>query len=276
MRDSRESRLSTATGEVRPLGLAGHPDQDPGLVTEAFDAGVNLFFFYGTSHAALIEGLSGLVSGNRREVLVATGSGARTRDGLERAWRELTRAVGIDDVDLFFAEYVHPSEDPEEIFGDGGTLDVLARWKRQGRIRRVGATAHDRPLAARLARDPRVEVLMHRFNMAHRGALEAVFPAVRESGVALVTFTSTRWGSLLEGHSRWDHEPPSAAECYRYCLSYPEVDVVLTAPLSLEELRQNLRVLEAGPLDDQERRRWERYGDLVYGDGTDAFETRWP
>lgn len=273
----REARLSTADGsEVRPLGLAGYPDQDPTVVDEAFAAGVNLFFFYGPSHEALIEGVSRLAPEHRTEIFVATGSGARTRRGLQGAWRKLTSAAEVEEVDLFFAEYVHPYEDPEGIFGDGGALDVIAGWKREGRVRHVGATAHDRPLAERLARDPRVEVLMHRFNMAHRGALEAVFPTVRESGVTLVTFTSTRWGSLLEGHPGWDGEPPTAVDCYRYCLSYPEVDVVLTAPRTLEELRENLAVLEVGPLGDDERRRWERYGDLVYGAGDDSFETKWP
>lgn len=272
-----EPSLTTVGGEeVRPLGLAGYPDQDPRFVAEAFAAGVNLFFFYGPSHRALTEGLSSLVPERRREILVATGSGARTPGGLGRAWRELTAAAGVDEIDLFFAEYVHPSEDPEAVFGEGGALEVIDGWKREGRIRHVGATAHDRSLAARLARDPRVEVLMHRFNMAHRGALETVFPAARESGVALVTFTSTRWGSLLERHPGWEGDPPDAVDCYRYCLSFPEVDFVLTAPKTMEQLRENLAVLEVAPFDDEERRRWERYGDLVYGEGTDSFETKWP
>lgn len=269
--------LRTGDGQrVRPLGLAGYPDQEPGFVAEAFAAGVNLFFFYGLSHDGLIEGVSGLAREHRREIVVATGSGARTREGLRRAWNQLSRAVGLEEIDLFFAEYVHPSEGQEAIFGDAGALDVISDWKRRGRIRHVGASAHDRTLAARLARDPRVDVLMHRFNMAHRGALETVFPAVREGGVPLMAFTSTRWGSLLEGHPRWDGDAPTAIDCYRYCLSYPEVEFVLTAPRTIRELRQNLAVLASGPLGDAERRRWERYGDLVYGDGTDAFETKWP
>ena len=56
------------------------------------------------------------------------------------------------------------------MFGKNGVLDELRQWKTGGLIRFVGATAHDRSLARRLAADPRVDVLMHRFNMAHRKA----------------------------------------------------------------------------------------------------------
>ena len=52
--------------------------------------------------------------------------------------------------------------------------------------------------------------------------------------------------------------------------------VVLTAPRSLAELEQNLDVLESPPMSKQERGRWQRFGDLVYGAGKGAFETSWP
>jgi aryl-alcohol dehydrogenase-like predicted oxidoreductase len=63
------------------------------------------------------------------------------------------------------------------MFGKNGLLDELRQWKEKGWVRFVGATAHDRSLARRLAADPRVDVLMHRFNMAHRKAAREVFPA---------------------------------------------------------------------------------------------------
>ena len=52
--------------------------------------------------------------------------------------------------------------------------------------------------------------------------------------------------------------------------------VALTAPGNLSELNENVILLEKGELSESERLNWSRYGDLVYGDGMDAFETRWP
>src|SRR5262245_40741915 len=67
--------------------------------------------------------------------------------------------------------------------------------------------------------------------------------------------------------------PPTASDCYRYCLAQPSVHVVLTAPRSLAELEQNLDVLELPPMSKQERGQWQRFGDLVYGTGKGTFET---
>ena len=55
-----------------------------------------------------------------------------------------------------------------------------------------------RSLAKQLAEDPRVEILMHRYNMAHRKAGEEVFPSAIRSKTPVVAFTATRWGTLME------------------------------------------------------------------------------
>jgi aryl-alcohol dehydrogenase-like predicted oxidoreductase len=179
-------------------------------------------------------------------------------------------------IDVFFIEYVHPGDSPDVIFGKNGVLDELWQWKECGWVRFVGATAHDRSLARRLAADPRADVLMHRFNMAHRKAAHEVFPTAAKARTPIVAFTATRWGTLLAPHAGWPGLPPTASDCYRYSLAHPSVQVVLTAPRSLAELKENLDVLELPPMSKQERGQWQRFGDLVYRAGKGAFETSWP
>jgi len=241
----------------------------------AFDARINYFFFYGPGYGPFIHELAVLMRKNRDSIIVASGTGARRPRSLEAARRKIVAASGTELIDVFFAEYVNPDDDPELIFGDGGVLDVLQAWKSRGLIRYVGATAHDRALARRLAEDPRVDVLMHRFNMAHRKAASEVFPAAIKARTPVVAFTATRWGTLLEPPADWDDKPPSAADCYRFCLAQKAVKVVLTAPRTLDELDSNLRVLEMPRMTARERAKWEHYGDAVYADGASGFETRW-
>ena len=45
---------------------------------------------------------------------------------------------------------------------------------------------------------------------------------------------------------------PTAGDCYRFCLSSPHVDVVLTGPRSVAQLRENLAAVERGPLSAEE------------------------
>lgn len=269
--------ITTLVGApASPLGLAAHPQQDPRCIARAFGRGINYFFFYSPAHADFIHALRPLLDRHREAVVVATGSGARKRSSLRATRKKILTLLGAETVDIFFAEYIHPGDDPAAIFGDGGVLDELTAWKAEGRIRYVGATAHDRPLARQLAVDPRVDVLMHRFNMAHRKAATEVFPAAIEAETPVVAFTATRWGSLVEPRDGWPGESPTAADCYHYCLAQPAVQIVLTAPKSLAELRENLMVLDSPAMSDDQRVQWERFGDLIYGRGGDAFETEWP
>ena len=203
------------------LGLAGNPNTDPRCVPAAFEAGVNLFFFYNLGFTGLVDGLTRL--GGRRDVFVATGSESRDPAEVESCLSQVEERLPADSIDLFFAEYVHPGDDVDRLLAGDGVVGLLHRWKAEGRIRRVGATAHSRPLAKRLVDSGRIDVLMHRYNMAHRGAEEAVLPAALAGRVPVVAFTCTRWGQLPAGHARWPGPVPSAADCYRFALRHEAV-----------------------------------------------------
>ncbi len=57
----------------------------------------------------------------------------------------------------------------------------------------------------------------------------------------------------------------TAGECYRFCLTSPHVDVVLTGPRNVEELRENLRAVEQGPLSPDDERWMREFGRVVHG-----------
>jgi aryl-alcohol dehydrogenase-like predicted oxidoreductase len=277
IKPSPNRRLTTIYGTpASSLGLAAGLREVPRCVQRAFAGGINYFFFYGPGNTSFIEELAALVRRKREQIIVATGSGSRRIAGLRAARRKLTALLGVGLIDVFFIEYVHPGDNPDVMFGKNGVLDELRQWKESGWVRFVGTTAHDRSLARRLAADPRVDVLMHRFNMAHRKAAREVFPAAVKARTPIVAFTATRWGTLLEPNAGWPGPPPTASDCYRYCLAQPAVQVVLTAPRSLAELKQNLDVLRLPLMSKQQQGQWQRFGDLVYAGGKGAFETSWP
>lgn len=270
------ARLTTMSGApLERLGLGAYVGQDSSCLGRAFDHGVNCFFTYGPGQGNFAKGIAPLVRGHREKIAIASGSDARTKGRLLAARKKVFGALGVETLDVFFAEYVTASETQARVFDSDGALATLEEWKRSGTIRYVGATTHDLALARRLIADPRVDVLMLRFNMAHRKAAKDVFPTAVRHGTPVIAFTATRWATLLHGHSAWPHEPPKASDCYRYCLSHDAVHLVLTAPKTVTELLENLRVLETPALTPDERQRWERYGDLVYGEGRHEFDTRW-
>jgi predicted aldo/keto reductase-like oxidoreductase len=266
--------LQTIAGDpICPLGLAGNPEMAAECVPLALDGGLNAFFFYNLSFQTLITGVKEAALGHRDSVFISTGTEDRDVSGVRNYFDNARKALQVDTVDAFFAEYVAPGDTFEEIMG---VLDEIHKWKKEGKVRYVGASVHDRALALRLMQSGRVDVLMHRYNMAHRKSEEEVLPLAAQAGIPVVSFTNTRWGSLLKGHAKWQGPIPSAADCYRFVLRHGAVKLAWTAPCSSSELKANLSVLDTPRMRGGEVAQWKAYGDLVYGDGTDAFETRWP
>lgn len=266
--------LTTAKGEaICPLGLAGNHDMVPGCVPVALVGGVNAFFFYNLDFEPLIGELAEAVGAQRDTMFVATGTEDRDPGEIKTYFEHARKKLDTDFLDVFFMEYVSPREDFERV---GVGLDLLNYWKKVGKIRYVGASVHDRTLAIELMRSGQIDVLMHRYNMAHRKSEDEVLPFAVQSHIPIVSFTNTRWGSLLKGHERWTGQVPTAVDCYRFVLRHAAVKLAWTSPQSPEQLRENLAVLKAPRMLGDEVAQWKAYGDLIYGNGQDAFETRWP
>jgi aryl-alcohol dehydrogenase-like predicted oxidoreductase len=179
------------------------------------------------------------------------------RRTLERRLRQL----GTDYIDVFlFLGVMKPEDLP------GSVLDDLRRLREEGVVRAVGLSTHHRKLAGRLAADGAVDVLMVRYNAAHRGAEEDVFPHLDAHRPGVVGYTATRWTGLLRRPRSWpkDGRVPTAGECYRFVLSSPFVDVCLTAPRSIRELEQNLAAVARGPLDEGDMAFMRQFGDAVH------------
>ena len=260
------------------IGLAASPDLDSRCVEIGFASDINYFFFYNSTFSNFMDGLRPLLKRNREDVIVGCGSEARDQKSLRRDLDRIRKRLDVDILDIFHVDYVSPGDDEDTLFGETGAISEIERWRDSGLVRYVAASVHSRSLAVALVQSGRVELLMTRYNMAHRGAEEKVLPAAEEAGIPVTAFTCTRWGTLLEGHPGWgvDRPVPKAADCYRFVLQHPAVRIALTNPGIPKRLYENLSVLREGDISPEQFRLWEEYGRLVYGDGKHSFETRWP
>ena len=141
--------------------------------------------------------------------------------------------------------------------------------KEKGLVRFIGISSHNRKLLGALAGEGEFDVLHLRYNAAHRGAEIEIFPFLAketEKRPGTVVFTATRWGQLLKPKKMPPGEkPPTAADCYRFVLSNPAVDVCMSGAKTIEQMRENLAVLDGGPMTGAELERMRRIGDFVYG-----------
>jgi predicted aldo/keto reductase-like oxidoreductase len=237
------------------LGLATRGDTGltPEDVEFALARGVNFVNWCGVPDA-LSRTIAGLGT-MRRDVMVCVQFEARTAADARQELRQILGELHSDYVDVLTFYYVEARAEWEEIAAPGGALEYCREAQKNGAVRVLGLTSHQRPLAAEIARTGLLDLLMIRYNAAHRGAETEVFPVTTALGLPVVVYTCLRWGALLR---ETPEDPPGfvvppAPAWYRFALQHPAVTVAIMAPENRAELEEDLTVLEAsGPLPSEE------------------------
>jgi aryl-alcohol dehydrogenase-like predicted oxidoreductase len=259
--------------DCHPMGLALNFGLDARGVEIALERGVRYLFWSRFRTAKVTPTVKAALAGRRESVVVATGpTFGFFRAGIRRGAENALRTLGTDYLDVYQLYWLGRTSAMT-----GGVLDELLQLKHEGKVRAIGVSIHDRPRAGRLAADSDLD-LMIRYNAAHPGAEREIFPNLRPRAPsdaepssdrarrrAIVAYTATNWRKLLKAPSGWDGPPMTAAECYRFCLSSPDVDVVLSGPRTEAELLENLAAFEAGPLSSDDLERCRRFGAAVHG-----------
>lgn len=205
--------------------------------------------------------------GTRREsVVVGVQFGARTAADAAIELRSILATLATDHIDVLTFYYVEHAAEWRRLIEPDGALAYCRAARRDGVVRRLGITSHQRRLAAEIARSGLVDTLMIRYNAAHRGAERDVFPITDAIGMPVIAYTALRWGALLKPtpDDPPGFEVPAAPRWYRFALQSPSVAVVLAAPATRGELDEDLKVLDAdGPLDPAAYARLAEHGDRV-------------
>jgi aryl-alcohol dehydrogenase-like predicted oxidoreductase len=250
--------------KVGRLGIASGYQAPAAAIEEAFERGSN-YFTWGTVikgyASGMREAMKNIVAKGRRDRLVlACFTYAHNNFFTDRLLRRGLKSVGLDHADVLILGYFS-RQVPRRL------IDEALRMKEMGLVRFIGISGHNRKLLGRLAQEGEFDVLHLRYNAAHPGAEQDIFPFLKgERRPGAVAFTATRWGQLLKAKKMPPGEKPlTAAECYRFVLSNPAVDVCMTGAKTIEEMRENLAVLGAGPLTPDELARVRRIGDYVRG-----------
>jgi predicted aldo/keto reductase-like oxidoreductase len=237
------------------LGLATRGDTNLAVddIHRALERGINFLNWCG-SPDALSRAIAEL-GPRRRDVMVCVQFEARTAAAARTELEQILRELHTDYVDVLTFYYVEEQPEWEQIAAPGGALEYCRQAQRDGQVRRLGLTSHQRPLAADWAQTGLLDLLMLRYNAAHRGAETDVFPVTTSLHMPVVVYTCLRWGALLRSTPA---DPPGfavppAPAWYRFALQHPAATVALMAPDNRAELDEDLTVLDAsGPLASEE------------------------
>ncbi|MFC1726568.1 aldo/keto reductase [candidate division KSB1 bacterium] len=248
--------------EVHRLGLSATYRPGKDVIYRAIDEGINYFFGFGID-THMRKTLREVFKNNREKYILAAGvskfffSDPNLRKKLETRLRQF----GTDYIDIFLFMGVQKENHLPE-----SKMEELHRLKEEGKVRFVGISTHNRKFAGKLATEGALDVLMMRYNAAHRGAEEEIFPHLKEHNPGIVSFTATRWRSMLKKPKNW-HENlqiPNPGMSYRFVLSNPHVHVCMTAPSNIKHFETNLQEIKKGPLSEEEMDLMRKFGDEIY------------
>jgi aryl-alcohol dehydrogenase-like predicted oxidoreductase len=245
--------------KVFRLGLAANYGIDEAGIKSAFERGIN--YVYLTPRGAMAKPLKEAIAKDRDKLVIAAGPSVGYFGGsVRRTAERLLRALGTDYIDVFQLMWLGVGSAWTE-----ATQRELRHLKETGKAKALAVSIHDRERAGRLAEDSPLDLLMIRYNAAHPGAERDIFPHLAKRRPNIVAYTATSWRKLLKRPSGWDGKVATAGDCYRFCLSSPHVDVVLTGPASTAQLDENLAALARGPLSAEEDAWMRDFGRVVHG-----------
>ena len=247
---------------VTRLGVAASYGTDEGMVEEAVERGVNYLWWGALRTKKMARGIRAVARKGREDLVVVVHAVSRKPAAISKGAEDALGQLGLDYLDVLLLAGHGRAPDPR-------LMEHVMGLKEQGKLRFLALSTHQRPLIPELERDRPIDIYHLRYNAAHRGAEAEVFDHLPDQGgPGIVTFTSNRWGSLMDPARMPPGEPPpSAADCYRFVLAHPRVHVACCGPANTEELRQNLECLEQGPMSDEELERMRRIGRHVYESG---------
>ncbi len=245
--------------EVCRIGLASSYGAPASTVETAFEHGVNYFYWGSLRREQFGEGLRRIALRRERFLLVLQSYSriaALVGPSVERA----LRALDFEYADVLLLGLWNGAVPPR-------ILEACRKLRDRGLVRHLAVSTHNRPLIAQLAGDPEFDIFHVRYNAVHRGAEREVFaqlPAQNPPG--LVSFTATSWRQLL-GDKRIPpgERVPTAADCYRFVLSQPAVNICMTGPANAAQFQDGLEALQRGPMSPEEMAWMRRVGDAIYG-----------
>lgn len=258
--DFNEKRILGKTGlRVGRLGVACSYGAPTEAFEEAFDRGVNYFYWGSMRKSAMARAIRNIIAkGKRDELIIVLQSYSRSASLMDAFYRQGLKTLGIESADVLLLGWHNQLPSPR-------ILDQAQAMREKGMFRYLALSGHNRLLFPDLAKDPRFDILHIRYNAAHRGAEKEVFSQLDTGNrPALVTYTATRWGDLMKpGKMPPTEKPLSGVDCYRFVLSNPNVDVCMTGPSSTAQMREAMTALDMGLLTPEEMQRVQVIGDYV-------------
>ncbi|MFC1564862.1 aldo/keto reductase [candidate division KSB1 bacterium] len=259
----REYRTLGRTGlKVSRLGIAsGYGIHGKAVETAFHEHGINYFYWSSPRKSKFGDALKNLAASDREKMVIVFQTYDRLGLMMHKYHEKGLRSLNIDYADVLLLGWFNRPP-------GGRVIETALKLKEQGKVKFLAMSGHNRKTFAKMAQDPDspIDIYMIRYNAVHKGAEEDIFPHLPEENRPGITiYTATCWRKLMKESKMPSGEKPlTAAECYRFVLSNPNVDLCMTGPRNDLQLKEALTLLDSPALSDEELHRIRKIGDHIH------------
>jgi len=149
--------------------------------------------------------------GLRPQLVLATKSMKRDRQGVEGDLDQSLRLLKTDYLDLFQFHQVSQEADFQAVTA-GGPLEAALRAREAGKIRHLGVTSHNLEMAVRLVKTDLFSVVQFPFNFIEPAAASELHPLARKRDMGLLAMKPFCGGQV-----------DNASLAFKYLRQFPDV-----------------------------------------------------
>lgn len=229
----KEKILGRTGLKIKTLGFGGIPIQriteeaSIEVVRRCYDLGMN-YFDTARAYSVSEERIGKALEDVRDEVILATKSGKRTAEEVEKELETSLKNLRTDYIDVYQLHNITYQEQFDQVRAPGGAMEAMNKAKEEGKIKHISVTSHNPDLSLDLVRSGLFETLMIPYNYLTPKPAEQLLPLCQELNVGTIIMKPFGGGAFSNANT-----------ALKYVFNNPDTDLVIPGVLSVDEVEEN-------------------------------------
>jgi len=230
--------------KVTAVGFGCMITSDASVIERASDIGINYFdTARGYQHGNNERMVGVALKKKRKDLVLSSKSGGRTKDSLLSDLDTSLRELGTDYLDIW---YLHgrdkTSDAPDELF------EAQQIAKQQGKIRFAGLSTHKaKDMIPFLVQKGALDVVLTTYNFTMDKRMEALIDQASNAGMGVVAM-KVMAGGFRAGNPRRAFYPQLTKDgallaALKWVLKNPKVDTTIPSMTDMDQLEENLKAM---------------------------------
>ena len=224
---------------VSRLGFGGipiqrlHEDEAVTVVKRCLDLGIT-FLDTANAYTTSEERIGKAISGRREELIIATKSLSRKREGTEKHLNLSLERLNVKYIDLYQFHGISDMSSLDMVLAPDGPIAVVEKARDAGLVKHIGITSHQIDVAKEAVKSGRFETIMFPFNFVTSEAADELIPLAREHDVGFIVMKPLSGGMI-----------DNAKIAFKYLFQFPDI-VTIAGIEKVPEIEEIVNILE-GP-----------------------------